>query len=137
MRVDGSRAIQAVLLGRPDEMKTLSLFDQKAKVVIGSAFLTLALVGAISYRGMAVSIESNRWVRHTHVVLEKIQDLRLAWESIAYDSHEFTLTGKDSSFESYRADALRAERDQETIGQLTVVKGGVKPDQCGGVKVGQ
>jgi CHASE3 domain sensor protein len=101
-------------------MKTLSLLDRKAGAVLGSSFLALALVGAISYRGIIASIDSNRWARHTHEVLERIQDLHLAWESIESDSHEFTLTGEDSSFESYRVDFVKADQYREAIGKLTL-----------------
>src|SRR5664279_2483235 len=52
------------------KMKVLSLWNRKVQLAFGSAILTLLVVGAISYRGMVVSGESDRWVSHTHEVLE-------------------------------------------------------------------
>src|ERR1700681_3758686 len=64
------------------EIKTKPLFNRKVQLAFGSAFVTLLIVGAVSYRGMVVSSESDRWVRHTHEVLETLQDLLFAMESI-------------------------------------------------------
>jgi CHASE3 domain sensor protein len=63
-------------------MKILSRANRKMQLVFGSAILALLVVGAVSYRGMAVSSESTRLLRHTHEVLENLQDLRIAIESI-------------------------------------------------------
>jgi CHASE3 domain sensor protein len=73
------------------------------QLAFGSAMLTLLVVGAISYRGMVVSRDGARWVSHTHEVLESVQDLVLAVESIESNSLGFALTGRESYLESYRA----------------------------------
>src|ERR1700730_13554604 len=62
-------------------MKTKSLLNWKAQLAFGSAILTLLAVGAISYRSMVASTESDRWVRHTHEVLEKLQNSLAAMRS--------------------------------------------------------
>jgi len=67
-----------------------------------------------------LSQENARWARHTHDVLDNIQDLRLAWESIGSGSRGFLLTGKESYFESYRSATGRLEQCQEAIARLTV-----------------
>ena len=48
------------------------------QITFGSAILILLAVGALSYRAIAVSNESERWVLHTHDVLENIDVLLLA-----------------------------------------------------------
>jgi PAS domain S-box-containing protein len=101
-------------------MKTKSLLNRKVQLAFGSAILTLLAVGAISYRGMLVSSASSRSVRHTHEVLENLQDLLLAAESIETSNRGFVLTGEKSYLESYRAMILRAEKDETTIRALTV-----------------
>jgi diguanylate cyclase (GGDEF)-like protein len=101
-------------------MKTLRLLNWKLRLAFGSTICALLIVGAISYRGLAVSSESVRWVRHTHEVIENIQDLRLAWEGISSGSRGFVLTGKQSYFDSYRAAVLRVDQDQATLRRLTV-----------------
>jgi PAS domain-containing protein len=59
-------------------MKTPSQSNRNVQLAFGSAILALVPVGAVSHRGMAVSDSSNRWVRHSHQVLETLQDLRVS-----------------------------------------------------------
>ncbi|HVS90113.1 MAG TPA: PAS domain S-box protein [Candidatus Acidoferrum sp.] len=101
-------------------MKPKSLLSRKVQLAFGSAILTLLVVGAVSYRGMVVSSESDRWVRHTHEVLEKLLDLLSAMQSIDSSYRGFVLTGKESYLESYRASILSAEQDEATVRNLTV-----------------
>jgi diguanylate cyclase (GGDEF)-like protein/PAS domain S-box-containing protein len=100
-------------------MRTVSILNRKVQLAFGFAVLALLMVGVISYRGMLVSSERNRWVRHTHDVLENIQDLRFAWESVSAGSRGFALTGKESYFESCRAGVLRVQQDEAAVRRLT------------------
>ena len=109
------------------EMKTKSLLSHKVPLAFGSAILALLVVGAISFRGMLVSSESDRWVRHTHEVLEKLQDLLSAMQSIESSYRGFVLTGKESYLESYHASLLSLEQDETTVRNLMVDN----PDQQG------
>jgi PAS domain S-box-containing protein len=101
-------------------MKTKSPLSRKVQLAFGSAILALLVVGAISYRGMALSSESDRWVRHTHEVLENLQDLLFAIGNIEASDRGFMLTGKESYLESYRANILNAEQHCATVRDLTV-----------------
>ncbi len=77
------------------------------------------VVGAISYRSMVAVTESDQWVRHTHEVLERLQDLLSEMRGIESSYRGFALTGKESHLESYRANVLSAEQDESTIRVLT------------------
>jgi CHASE3 domain sensor protein len=55
-------------------MKTKSLLNRRVQLALGAAVLASFVVGAISYRSMVASTESDRWVRHTHEVLENLQN---------------------------------------------------------------
>jgi diguanylate cyclase (GGDEF)-like protein/PAS domain S-box-containing protein len=101
-------------------MKPKSGLNRKMQFALGSAMLTLLVVGAISYRGIVVSRESARWVDHTHEVLESVQDLVFAVESIESSSQGFELTGKESYLESYNAGLLKVAQDQAAIRDLTL-----------------
>jgi CHASE3 domain sensor protein len=59
-------------------MKTKSVVRLKLQLAFGSAVLALLVVGAVSYRSMVESSESELWVRHTDQVLEKLQELLTA-----------------------------------------------------------
>jgi PAS domain S-box-containing protein len=100
-------------------MKKKSVLNWKLQLALGSAILTLLVVGAISYRGIGESSESNRWVRHTHEVLESLQDLLFAMQGVESSYRGFALTGKDSYLESYRASILGTEQDETTVRNLT------------------
>jgi diguanylate cyclase (GGDEF)-like protein/PAS domain S-box-containing protein len=101
-------------------MRSKPLVNRKMQVAFGSAMLTLLAVGAISYRGMVVSSASTRCVDHSYQVLESIQDLVFAEESIGSNARGFALTGKESYLESYRTDLLNLAQDQAAIRRLTL-----------------
>ena len=101
-------------------MKTTSRLNWKMQLAFASAIVTLLLVGAVSYRGIVVSSESDQWVRHTDDVLANLQDLRTAMANSESSCRGFALTGKESYLESYRTGLLRLEQDQATIRNLTV-----------------
>jgi diguanylate cyclase (GGDEF)-like protein/PAS domain S-box-containing protein len=79
----------------------------------------LVVVTIVSFRGLAVSGESEVWVRHTHRVLETLQDLLLAADGVDSSAREYGLTGQASYLQSYRAEKLSVEQDQATLRQLT------------------
>jgi methyl-accepting chemotaxis protein len=101
-------------------MKTKPLLSRKIQLAFGSAILALLVVGVIAYRGMIATIESDRWVRHTHEVLDSLQDLLFATESIKSSYRGFALTGNESYLETYRAGISSAERDAATVRNLTL-----------------
>jgi PAS domain S-box-containing protein len=81
--------------------------------------VTLLIVGASSYRAMVMSSASDRWVRHTHEVIESLKDMVLATESVKANAGGFVLTGRESYFEAYRANRILAEQDRATVRNLT------------------
>ena len=100
-------------------MKTNSLLSRKVQLAFGCAILALLVVGAISYRDIVMSSESDRWVRHTHEVLENLQDLLTAMQSVESSYRGFALTDSDQYIESFRADISRSQHDQTTLRNLT------------------
>ncbi len=100
-------------------MNTASRSDRKVQLAFGAAILTLLVVGAMSYRGTIVSGESDRLVRHTHEVLENLQDVLSAMENVESGDRGFALTGNASYLESYRASAASARQSEATVRSLT------------------
>src|ERR1039457_4543604 len=121
------QSFQPVAMGRlkrhseseTGEMAMRSFLNRKVKLAFGFAMLTLLFLGSFSYRWMVVSDESGRWVRHTHEVIENIQDLSLALGSVRSGSRGFALTGQESDLATYRADASRAAQDLAAIRNQT------------------
>jgi CHASE3 domain sensor protein len=101
-------------------MKTKSLLLRKVQLAIGSAILASLVVGAVSYRSTAESTAGDRWVRHTHEVLEKLQNLLTAEQGIESSYREFVTAGEESDLESYRASILSTEQREATVRSLTV-----------------
>src|SRR5580700_3898590 len=101
-------------------MKTNSLLNRKVLLAFGAAILALLVLGATSYRAIATSEESDRWVRHTHEVLENLQNLLSATGNIESSYRGFALTGRESYLVSYRANTLSAEQGEATVRNLTV-----------------
>jgi PAS domain S-box-containing protein len=93
--------------------------DRKLRLTVGFAILTLLLVGALSYRWLLVSVESSQLVRHTRDVVQSIQDLNLAMESIEAISRGFALTGRETDLENYRTTLLAVKQDETDIRTLT------------------
>ena len=98
----------------------MARLNRRMQVAFGSAILTLLVVGAVSYRGIVASSESDRWVRHTHEVLENLHQLAFTMEAVEAGCRGFVLTGNESYFESYRAHKLSAQRDLQILRGLTV-----------------
>jgi PAS domain S-box-containing protein len=97
----------------------MSRLNLRMELAFASAILTLLMVGAVSYRGIAASSESDHWVRHTHEVVEKLDDLLFAMRSIESSNSGFVATGKQSYLETYQTSKLAAAADQEAIAALT------------------
>jgi CHASE3 domain sensor protein len=98
-------------------MKTLA--NWKVQLAFAAAFVILFVVGAMSYRTMVVSAESDRWVEHTQEVLENLRKLQFEMGAISANVRGFVLTGKDAYLEPYRASKLGIEGLIATVRTLT------------------
>src|SRR6202522_173232 len=101
-------------------MKSKFPLKRKIQLTFGVAIAMLLAVGMISYRGMAVSDQSDRRERHTHEVLENLQDLDGAMETVESSYRGFVITGDENSLQAYRAAIARSEQAQANIRDLTV-----------------
>jgi CHASE3 domain sensor protein len=92
---------------------------RRFRFVIGAAIATVLAAGVISYRALIVSTESRQEVRHTHEVLERLEDVRLSVAKIEADYRAFALTGEESYLQSYRAGVLRVAEGEAAVRGLT------------------
>jgi PAS domain S-box-containing protein len=97
-----------------------TVLKRKVQLAFGSAIVILLVVGAVSYRGIFLSSESDRWVRHTHEVLENLQNLVVDMERIESSDRGFALTGEVGYLESYRTSVLSARQDAAAVRILTM-----------------
>jgi diguanylate cyclase (GGDEF)-like protein/PAS domain S-box-containing protein len=101
-------------------MKTKSVSNRNVQLAFGCAILALLVVGAISYRGIALSSEGDRWLRHSHEMVANLHDLGFAMETVESSTRGFVLTGHQSYLDTYRASRLVVAQDEEIVRNLTV-----------------
>ena len=101
-------------------MKTKSLINRKVQLAFSSAIFILLFMGAMSYRGFLVSTESDRWVRHTHEVLENLQNLLSEMRSIESSYRGFVITGNEQFLNVYHGSVLHSQEEETIIRGLTV-----------------
>jgi PAS domain S-box-containing protein len=101
-------------------MKSSFVWHRKAQLGFGAAILTLLGSGVISYRALVISNQSQGWVRHTDQVLEELQELLSATQSIESSNRGFVLTGDKSYIESVKGNILREAQAEGSIEELTV-----------------
>jgi len=105
-------------------MKTKSVVKLKLQLAFGSAVLALLVVGAVSYRSMVESSESELWVRHTDQVLEKLQELLAAMQTVESNARGYVLMGDEYFLDVYRAAKAKTEQDQTILRTLTADNAG-------------
>ena len=93
---------------------------RKVQLAFASAILTLLIAGGMSYRAISLSNESDRWVRHTHEVLENLQLLLSIMRSIESSNRGFALSGNESYLETYRANVVRLDQEETALRKLIV-----------------
>jgi PAS domain S-box-containing protein len=103
-----------------NEVKSASALHRRIPLAFGSVFLILLVVGVGAYRAMVLSSESERWVSHTHEVLENLGDLQHSLASIESGYRGFVLTGQESFLKSYSAGIADVNLAVATIRDLTI-----------------
>jgi len=101
-------------------MQTKSMSNRTVQAAFGSAIAVLFIVGAISYRGITVSGAADMGVRHSHEVIENLQNLRLQMQRVESSSRGFVLTGDESALRDNEDAVSRAEQIETNLRNLTV-----------------
>ena len=97
-----------------------SLTIRTVQIAFGSAILILLVLGGFAYRSITVLSESERWVQHTHEVLDNLQEMQFAMETVASNVRGYLLVGDEIYLEHYRAARLSLERHTAAVRDLTV-----------------
>jgi PAS domain S-box-containing protein len=100
-------------------MNTAFRSDRKVQFAFGAAILSLLVVGAVSLRATIVFSESDRWVQHTHEVLEKLHGLSSVMEDVEASCRGFVLTANESYLDTCRSSQAAVTRDEEMVRVLT------------------
>jgi PAS domain S-box-containing protein len=100
-------------------MKTKLQLILKMQLGFGAVLAVLLVVGVVSYRSLLASAESERWVQHTHEVLEHLESLLSAMENIETVYVRFALSGEEAFLQPSRANISLLDQEQKTLRALT------------------
>jgi diguanylate cyclase (GGDEF)-like protein/PAS domain S-box-containing protein len=89
------------------------------EIAFVAAVLALLVMVAASCWSVAASRESDRWVKHTHEVLEALQDMRLEIQTVQSSTRGFALTGRDSYLAVRRAGVSDIFHTEAVVRALT------------------
>ena len=88
-------------------------------VILFIAVAALLWVGILSYREHLQHQSSERWVSHTHLVLEAVASFRIDLLSAQSSQQGFLLTGNETYRASYEDSVFRATRKFDDLRSLT------------------
>lgn len=85
----------------------------------GLAAGVLLVVGSASYHVTGKLTDTSDWVTHTHLVLEKLQGVRLGFSEAESGVRGYIITGDGSYIATYNTNAATITQDVADIRQLT------------------
>jgi CHASE3 domain sensor protein len=77
------------------------------------------VVGIVSYRSVGATAESERWVEHTHEVLEHLQSLLSEITDTQTGCREFALSGEETFLQSSVANGSLVDQEEKILRALT------------------
>ncbi len=95
-----------------------ALVNRAVQVALAAAILTLLAAGIVSHRGLVLSEDSEQRVRHTHEVLESLQGLLAATQSVESSARGFALTGEASYLTTFQSGVERSSQDADNVRRL-------------------
>jgi hypothetical protein len=90
------------------KLRGRSISSQNVQLAFASAMTVLLVTAGLAYRSSVQSVENDWWVRHTHEVVETLQDLALNMRTIESSARDFVVTGDDSYVGDYHFSIVRA-----------------------------
>jgi signal transduction histidine kinase len=89
-----------------------------SKAIAACALIFLACIGMLSFWSEVRSEEDRAWVRHTYLVVEKLQEVRIDITQAETGQRGFMLTGKDRSLDLYGAGVRQVRQDMKELTDL-------------------
>ncbi|MGB6431635.1 MAG: PAS domain S-box protein [Candidatus Acidiferrales bacterium] len=100
-------------------MTTKSLLNRRVQLAFVCAFLSVLIAAVICYHGTVVAGDSDRWVSHTHEVLENLQRLISTVRSVESNYRAFALTGNEIYADACHTSIANVQLDIGIIRDLT------------------
>src|SRR5579864_4545848 len=86
---------------------------------LGAALGTLACVGILSYRRIIREEDDQRWVAHTHIVLQNLDAMFSDLSEEETSQRAFIITGEGSYLTRYDSASDQWQRDRDEVRELT------------------
>jgi signal transduction histidine kinase len=90
-----------------------------SKAIAASALIILISIGALSYRSQVRNEEDREWVTHTHLVVERLQVIRIDITQAETGQRGYILTGQERYLTFYRAGVEKLGPDIKALQDLT------------------
>src|ERR1700733_8078307 len=100
-------------------MKTKLRLILKIQFGFAAVLAVFLIVGIVSYRSLAASAESERWVQHTYEVLEHLQILRSEITGTETRYRGLTLSGNETFLQPSHSNGSRIGQEEATLRALT------------------
>jgi signal transduction histidine kinase len=94
-------------------------FKRKLIAGLAAASTVLIVVAILSYMSLARNVEDRRWVTHTRVVLEKLDDLQNALIGAQANQRGYLLVGENSYLAAFQKERDQADEKVEELRNLT------------------
>jgi PAS domain S-box-containing protein len=94
-------------------------FRQKLGAAFGAALLVLVAVGVFSYRRTLQEDEDQKWVPHTHQVMETFDATIADLARAEIDRRDYLISRQDSYLNSARSDGRRVNENVQALRRLT------------------
>jgi methyl-accepting chemotaxis protein len=96
-------------------MKTVLQLIRKMQLGVGAVFVVLLIVGVVSYRTVTASAESERWVQHTHEVLEHLGKLLGEITSTETGYRGYARSGGEGFLQAARANGPLVGQEEKNL----------------------
>ena len=94
-------------------------FKRKLSAGLAAAFSVLIVVAILSYLSLAHNVEDRRWVTHTRVVLEKLDDLQTTLLDAEAGQRGYISAGEESYLVPFQIGHARAGHEVKELRELT------------------
>jgi signal transduction histidine kinase len=90
-----------------------------SKAIAASALIILICIGALSYWSQVSNEADREWVTHTHLVVERLQAIRIDITQAETGQRGYILTGQERYLESYGTGVEKVGNDINSLQDLT------------------
>ena len=101
------------------QMKRSSPLLWKMQAGSAAVLAVFLAVGVVSYHSLSASVESDRWVQHTHEVLENLESLLSEITDVETAYRGYAFSGEETFLRDSRVNISLVEQDEKTLRLLT------------------